>query len=287
VSSQDGTVDFEESGTWALAVWESEGDELTSTSTLNEVHKYDGNFNLYWYYMVPSADDTVWVYIGSTSHTVYLVLDTPQAPMGKPWQKVLNLACDDNWAGGVSDFGGVLTGVGQAIYESKSPLPNNINYNGTKPWYSYKDDNTEPFDLGDGWYFHLGSFLSDIESDNRDFSCCCVANFYQICVAAVGATAQWKALDVDPQAADFEDYMKGGTPNPWRFTTNPVDPIGAPGVGARQWNFHQVLLSGGEIYDACVKIGGNWQLGLAEATYRTNLGPYVVASTKTGTTTLK
>jgi len=45
VSSQDGTVDFEESGTWALAVWESEGDELTSTPTLNEVRKYDGNSN--------------------------------------------------------------------------------------------------------------------------------------------------------------------------------------------------------------------------------------------------
>jgi len=98
VNSQYSTVDFEESDAYSVESWESDGHDLTSTSTLNEVHKYDGNFNLYWYYMVPSADDTVWVYMGSTSHTVYLVRAQPFRDMALPWQKVLDYSCV--WAQG-------------------------------------------------------------------------------------------------------------------------------------------------------------------------------------------
>ena len=224
-------------------------------------------------------------------HRVYAVLDTPKDPMAKPWTNILEVACHVNWASGQNNAAPAVEAIGKAIYQSLAPLPHQINYDGSRPWYSYKNTQA-PDELGDGWYFHLTEFLADISAANVNFSCSCVANFYEIVIAAIGVDGQWKALDVDPAAGNLGAYISGGT----GISCNWYDPIGTPGWTDSDWIFHQVLLHNGNIYDACIKADSNndpvnhnpvWTLGLGETAYEGLLGSYDNSATKTGDTELK
>jgi len=195
--------------------------------------------------MVPSADHTVWVYMGSTSHTVYVVRAQPFRDMALPWQKVLDYSCV--WAEGQTTAAGTFDAIWDKIddlnatdmkYWGATPLPPEA---GTTKWLL----------------------------KNKDGSCGAWARFFDDLCACQRITAAWKIIDPKPTSPypghaylgfivceiNFGPMRFNDDP-PFRYRLSEIDvsPEGILGQGretpsVKCFDDHVVNVYDGKIYD--------------------------------------
>ena len=167
--------------------------------------------------------------VGTSTHTFYNVLDTPEAPMTVPWVEVLDYACD--WAQGETTEVNALTEITEGI-NAMGDTDGDINYdvNGQAQYTSMI--NYEDFDLTD--------FFSDINtSSNVEIACNDSACLFNIFTTALGCSTKtyrrWnssvtsitKMIDIIGVEDDFnpqDDYSFGLHQFGW-FSNKVFDPL--------------------------------------------------------------
>jgi hypothetical protein len=158
--------------------------------------------------------------VGTTYHTVYTLLNTPQSPMTEPWTEVLDYACE--WASGASTNAGVVSNITTGAYNS-----------------GIKDYNYNYYHCI-GTTFYLTEFLSATYCDCRDMSA-----VVQVFSNALGVNQVYvKTINI-----------VGGTDC---FYLKSIDPIGDPDwtgeTKYNYWYFHQVGWYNSLVYDACLRL---------------------------------
>lgn len=177
---------------------------------------------------------------GKTSN-IYVVLDTPKAPMSPAWLTVLNYSCF--WAGGEA----TVDGANQALTET---LWASATYNGRRVY-------AKPFD-DSGETFHLKSFL-DYHSPPLFGECEDFADFLVCLSTSVGASIT---------KAQRSNVLTGAL-FVYHSLKKPADLVFSTG----SFVYHQFGLVSSAVWDGCLKFqtGGipvGWD---RETTYKTAL----------------
>jgi len=198
-----GTVTFP----WNSASWYTwDTDALTTTSTwdasgrvINEVHKYDNNFELNWEYKVTTGSNLpISCQNNPTTHTVYTVVSTPRAPMheGKDgvWLGVLEIACVGYgaipFARGATTRAAALDGVVDGVWAKSA---------GYTTQASYTEAETDPYE-GEQT-FDLTGFLANPWAQKMNCNDC--ANIVVILANGVGCNTSFVVYEEDHPDNDF------------------------------------------------------------------------------------
>lgn len=186
--------------------------EFTATGS---IPGYVRAFYAWWQWKYRYADPVDWLTANSTKDEVYVLLDTPKAPMSEPWVNgVLDRAVD--WAWGQSTTAGVVSAITSHLYNSGAT------WDGKDQHFTYPGGNN----------FHLSALLSgfpNVEMDCRDF-----ANFLHVLTNALGVNGYARVLD--------KGFWRGDewVDDPYGFDTNWLYPAGGSPDTFTPWEFHQV-----------------------------------------------
>ena len=152
---------------------------------------------------------------------VYLLYQTPTAPMTTPWLDVVDDGC--TWAYGDNTAAQVARDETLGLYNSGY-----FTYQSTSAW-TYQQTPT---------MFELKKFLAD--GPDSPGNCVDVSDYLTIVENSQGLNFQVQQFTGSPLFGDGS------------FTTNPICPIGDVGFGTlASWVFHQLAFSGGNAFDAC------------------------------------
>lgn len=206
--------------------------ELTMTGSVsNSVQSW--GFHLNWYVtMINGLTQSPYYSMGTTGeHDYYILLATPQSPMGEPWTDVLDYSCV--WAANQSTASNVAHVITEGIYYM-GDTDGDIDYD----WplrrciYSLGRDNR---------IFKLSDFLSDINTlDTVTVNCSDVGNLFNIFSAAVGLSSYSKRI--------------WKSTSPYIFLTELVDPIGSPEWATATWGYHQYGWYNSSVDDPCLRV---------------------------------
>ncbi len=164
----------------------------------------------------------------NTAISYFTVLAEPKAPMAKPWEGVLDIACD--FASGEKTAINILKKLISEFYSS------GVTYNSSDSYYT-----TNEF-VGEH-VFYLSTLLAEwgTNVNNVTVDCQDCSMFFSILSSSLGAPLN-KTCRISPKY-DIE------------FDTNKIIPIGLAQDSTYTWNFHQIAWDN-NVYDPTIKVYG-------------------------------
>jgi hypothetical protein len=159
-------------------------------------------------------------YKSDSTCSVYLVFQAPVAPQVAPWLQVVYDGCD--WANGDTTADQVARDLTLGLYDAGY-------FN-----YTFLSSFTTPMSRS---VFNLSAFLKATPSSSGN--CVDVSDYLSITAAAQGLGFQVQEFAAYPRTSDDSFY------------TNSINPIGWPGYSSIKWQYHQVALFNGNVFDAC------------------------------------
>jgi hypothetical protein len=201
----------------------------SQSSVPNSVGKHDKTWT--WYVVEVGGEQLETpISVGTTNNlTYYTILATPQAPMTVPWTDVLDYACV--WANGTTTGAGVVSGITSGAYNNS--------------FKTYTEEGQYCLEAT----FTLTGFLAQQYTDCREISA-----VVQVFSNALGISS-YNSPSIGVERIDSAEaiyqlfdgiYCKSicliGNTN-W-----------TAGEENDWWNFHQLTIYNGNVYDACLKL---------------------------------
>lgn len=189
------------------------------------------------------GDHGTWDALGFFTTTLYQTERTPASVQATPWIEVLADACA--WACTKSNATDCAVTTTRGAYHS-----GRFSYNTSTAASYYVFANPGTLDL-----FTLKQFYDDDYASTSPIcvNCYDMAGFGQICLNALGETAQCQYLGLEAAA--------GATDTNPNFVTNHIRAIGGTnfddGYQSVYWNNHQQVWLASQVYDSCLAIEKN------------------------------
>ncbi len=178
----------------------------------------------------------------NTTHTVYTLLSTPQAPIGTPWIEVLDYSCV--WASGQTSNTGVMQKIVEGLYNNTGFL---YDINSGAPRYtSYSTQS-----------FNLSSMLSDIGGSQIIVNCYDMGKAVSIFANILGCNSNYAFTNPFGYLNCIKAIGRGWSNNPFYASMGTVPIMGEDDDyydGRSGFGNHAFCMFGGSIYDACLKV---------------------------------